>query len=178
MCATFDHYFYLTQLGKRKADMELIKRLDRYNLHYGFLEDSNDFSFEVHPERIIIRNDALRTRDRKLYADYLGQKFPKQVEKALSSYDMTAANLLKLTKTEAKAIFKKYAVNLLRSDISMLEQDAIFTALVVPQQSLPLEEEDTKMKLIHNQLLPEKVFDRPYIWIDTSPLIQEYKTQP
>ncbi|MFD2969613.1 hypothetical protein [Sphingobacterium bambusae] len=148
--------------------MELIKRLDKYNLHYGFLEDSKDFSFEVHPERIIIRNDALRTKDRKLYADYLAQKFPDRLEEALSSYDSTAANLFKLTKTEAKAIFKKNGVNLLRSDISMLEQDAIFTAQVVPQEVLPSEEEDTNMKLIHNKIFPEKVFDRPYIWIDAS----------
>lgn len=148
--------------------MELIKRLDKYNLHYGFLEDSKDFSFEVHPEVIIIRNDALRTKDRKLYADYLAQKFPDRLEEALSSYDATAANLLKLTKTEAKAIFETNGVNLLRSDISMLEQDAIFTAQVVAHDSLPIEEEDTSVKLIHNHVVPEKVFNRPYIWIDTS----------
>ncbi|GHE49215.1 hypothetical protein [Sphingobacterium griseoflavum] len=150
--------------------MELIKRLDKYNLHYGFLEDSDDFSFEVHPERVIIRNDALRANDRTLYEGYLKQKFPDRAQEALDSYDATAANLLQLTKTEALSLFQQHAVNLLCSDISMTEQDAIFSTLIVPDERLYLADENPKEKLIHNKVLPEQVLDRPYIWVDTSTL--------
>ncbi|WDF67588.1 hypothetical protein PQ465_14910 [Sphingobacterium oryzagri] len=150
--------------------MELIKRLDSYNLHYGFLENSKDFDFKIHPERIIIRNDALRTNDRQLYATYVKKKFPKQAAAALASYDSTAARLLKLTRTEAAELFKTHGVNILRSDISTEEQDAIFKAMVIPDDELPTKPENTKEKLIHNCVRPEVVLGRPYIWIDASGL--------
>lgn len=150
--------------------MELIKRLDKYNSHYGFLENSTDFSFEIHPERIIIRNDALRTGDRKLYANYLQQKFPEQAATALQSFDNTASRLLKCTKTEAVQLFARYGVNILQSDISTQEKDAIFKALIIPEDELSDQHENTDEKLIHNCVRPEAVLDRPYIWIDASGL--------
>lgn len=147
---------------------ELVKRLDRYNLHYGFLEDSADFSFEVHPERIIIRNDALRNDDRALYEDYLVRKFPLRAAEALRNFDASVAGLHKLTRTEAVAVFESKQVNLLRSDISARENEAIFTAMIVPLDELPATPEDTGEKLIHNNVHPGDILDRPYIWVDTS----------
>lgn len=150
--------------------MELIERLDKYNLHYGFLENSQDFNFKIHPERIIIRNDALRTNDRELYANYVKKKFPEQAVTALDSFDTTAQRLLRLTKTEATALFTKHGVNILRSDISTEENDAIFKAMVIPEDELPRKAENTKEKLIYNCVRPEVLLDRPYIWIDASGL--------
>jgi hypothetical protein len=148
--------------------MELIKRLDRYNLHYGFLEDSADFSFELHPERIIIRNDALRNNDRTLYEGYINNKFASHYTEAMQSFDASLANLVQLTKSEAASLLESHGVNLLQSDISIKEEDAIFTALVVPPAELPLQDENTKEKLIQNKALPYTVLDRPYIWLDLS----------
>lgn len=152
--------------------MELIKRLDRYNLHYGFLEDSADFSFEMHPERVIIRNDALRNNDRTLYEGYIKEKFESYYDEALRSFDAAAQNLMQLTTSEAAVILEQHRVNLLRSDISLTENDAIFTALVLPENELPLQDEDIKEKLIYNKAFPHSVLDRPYIWLDLSLVVE------
>lgn len=156
-------------------DMDL--RLDKYDFHYQFRMNPHAFDWNFHPERIIIRNEALRTRDEELYARYLQATSSStadssnRADQELKSFRKAQAHLRQLSGVEAAELLENESVAILRSDIHWQEADAIFTAKAIPELDISLlvgEEQDEQ--LILNYVYPAWLADRSLVWLDLSEL--------
>lgn len=150
--------------------MEWTERLKTYNEKYGFESDAKRYGFDFNPERLLIRNEALRQADRDLYDAYLREKFPVEAPLELEQFDLVLANLLRLNNYEAERFFRMKGVNLLRSDIWYQDEDAIFTALQVAEDDIVLLTEGMDTEKIENHVFPEQVLNRAFVWVDGTQL--------
>lgn len=151
--------------------MDIDLRLDKYDFHYQFRENPGRYDCAYHPERIIVRNEALRTNDTELYERYLKATFPTKVEEELSQFAKVLSSLQQATGTEARAVFNEKGIWILRSDIHWEEKDAIFTVRNIPEldNSFLISEDDDE-QLLFNHVYPDWVTDRSALWIDWSEL--------
>lgn len=116
--------------------MTLTERLNIFENHFKFKEQPELYEFEISPEKIAYRNEALRNGDRDLYLNFLTERYADKLEKEMESFDNVAKNLVKIDRDSARNLFKSYEVNLLKSDISFLEEDAIFSMYKVNPESI------------------------------------------
>ena len=150
--------------------MEWKERLWGFNAIYGFYENPQIFNFEFNPERLIVRNLALRTANRQLYKDYLYDKYPFHLKTELEEFDRVADNLLKLTAADAARFFDEKEVNVVCSDLDYREDSAIYTAMQVEENELASFMQNVDRNLVENYVLPEQLINRTFLWIDGSGL--------
>lgn len=150
--------------------MEWKERLWGFNRAYGFYVNPQKFNFEFNPERLLLRNLALRTSNWSIYKDFLMDKFPFHVKGELQKFGRVAENLLKLNTFEAARFFARQKVNMLRSDLDYREDTAIFKALHVEEEELATFRDSVDKEWVENHVLPEQLLDRPYVWVDGSSL--------
>lgn len=150
-------------------DMDL--RLDKYDFHYQFRANPHAFDWNFHPERIIIRNEALRTGDEELYKRYLQATSPNRAEEELQNFSRAEAHLQQVSGVEAAKLFEHESIAILRSDIHWEEADAIFTAKATPALDLSLLiSEEADEQLILNYVYPAWLANRSMVWLDLSEL--------
>ncbi|KGE12851.1 hypothetical protein [Sphingobacterium deserti] len=150
--------------------MEWKERLWGFNAIYGFYENPQIFNFEFNPERLIVRNLALRTANRQLYKDFLYDNYPFHLRAELKKFDRVANNLLKLTAADAARFFESNEVNVVCSDLDYREESAIYTALSVEEGELKSFMRNVDKNLVENYVLPEQLVNRTFLWIDGSAL--------
>lgn len=151
--------------------MDIDLRLDKYDFHYQFRTNPHAFDWNFHPERIIIRNEALRTGDEELYARYLQATSSNRADQELKSFRKAQAHLQQLSGVEATELLKNQSVAILRSDIHWQEADAIFTAKAIPELDISLlVDEEQDEQLILNYVYPAWLADRSLVWLDLSEL--------
>ncbi|MFD1772173.1 hypothetical protein [Sphingobacterium suaedae] len=158
--------------------MEHLERIQRYNERYKFLNGQTSYGFDFNPERLIIRNFALRTGDRGIYEEYLTTRFPSEASFELEQFDLIKTNLLRLNTYEAERFLKDQRINLLRSDIWYQEDDSIFTALRVGEEDILLLTEGMDTEIIENHVFPEVVLNRQFVWLDTTQLAEFSQSSP
>lgn len=142
-------------------------RINLYNAHYGFLENPKAFDFDNNPQRLIVRNYALRNKDKATYVRYLDDFFPEQVIKESERFDLDRQSIKQYSNEEARIWMKENNVRILRSDINYTDQDAIFSVVTIA------DDEDVAMYLfdddgfILNTIEPADVLKtHSKIWID------------
>ncbi|MGO1868648.1 MAG: hypothetical protein ACTIJ2_12075 [Sphingobacteriaceae bacterium] len=140
--------------------MTLEDRLEKLNRSFGFKENPEDFNFSISPERVVYRNEALRTGNRDLYAGYLADRYPEEMTREMEQYDITAGRLVKLGKEEAIEYFDDNKINLLRSDLHFEDDDAIFSMIIVPQEDISYFLEGHLTDMINGYLTPEESFSK------------------
>ncbi|KGE12544.1 hypothetical protein [Sphingobacterium deserti] len=151
--------------------MDIDLRMDRYDFHYQFRENPQEFDWSFHPERIIIKNEALRTGDSELYQRYLKVAFPHRMEAEISAFNLTAERLQHLPGDDAFKLLRGLEVNILRSDIHWEEDDAIFTAKIIPDLDISFLVGDADdEQLILNYVYPSWITNRKSLWLDLSEL--------
>ncbi len=150
--------------------MTLDERLEKFNEHFHYKEQPELFEFDMSPEKIAYRNEALRTADRDLYLKYLTNRYSEKLQKEMQSFDLSAKNLVKIDKASAIELFKRYEVNLLKSDISFLEEDAIYNMYKVSPKSIEFLLEGYREDLIDVFAPIDEVFQngRNEIYLDKS----------
>ena len=99
----------------------LEQRIEELNRQFGFREHPEDFNLELNPERIAYKNEALRTKNRDLYASYLADNYPREMDRELADFDQKANNLIQVSKDEAEQLFADNKINIQKSDISFKE---------------------------------------------------------
>ena len=150
--------------------MTLNERLNRFNEHFNYKEQPELYEFEISPEKIAYRNEALRTGDRELYFKYLSEKYEDKIKKEMESFDLSAKNLVKIDKKAAENIFDEYQINLLKSDISFLDDDAIYSMYKVNPETIDILLEGYRDDVIDGFVPPREVFHngRKEIYLDKS----------
>ncbi|GHE33178.1 hypothetical protein [Sphingobacterium griseoflavum] len=148
--------------------MEWKERLWGYNAVDGFYENPQKFNFEFSPERLIVRNLALRHADRDLYRNFLLENFPFHLQKEMEKFDQVINNLWLLTPAEAAQYVDEKEVNMMCADLDYREGDAIFRALHVEAAELATFKKEVDRELLENYVLPEQVLNRSFLWIDGS----------
>jgi len=153
--------------------MTLEERLKYFDNHFHYNQRPELFAFDISPERIAYRNEALRRGDREIYAKYLAEKYAKQLEKEMESFDLTAKKLVKISKDEASKLFEKYQVNLLKSDISFMDNDAIYSMYKADPESIGFLLESYREELIDGFVPIEEAFinGRQEIFLDKSGIL-------
>ena len=148
--------------------MTLNERLTRFNEHFNYKEQPELYEFEISPEKIAYRNEALRTGDRELYFKYLSEKYEDKIKKEMESFDLSAKNLVKIDKKAAENIFDEYQINLLKSDISFLDDDAIYSMYKVNPETIDILLESYRDDVIDGFVPPREVFHngRKEIYLD------------
>ena len=144
-------------------------RIILYNQHYGFLENPTNFSFDRHPHRLIIKNYALRNKDRKIYENYLNDFFPNEAVQELANFDAEIPHVVALSNKDLSVWLLENHVKLLQSDINDTDKDAIFKVMPIAEGENPdayLEEEGG---FILRNISPLKIIDFPYpVWLNKS----------
>ncbi len=148
--------------------MTLQERIDYFDRQFGFRAHPEDFDFYLSPERIAYKNEALRQQDRKLYVGYLADNFPDEMEQELKSFDELSNRLKQLSKEEAEQLFRDKGINLLQSDLSYKDPDAIYKLLKVADEDLNWHLEGSEEDLVNGKVRPNTVLQlHPRIWVLT-----------
>lgn len=148
--------------------MEKFKqRLEKYNERYGFEVNRNDFSYNNSPEQIVYRNEALRTGNRKLYEDYLEERYPLNKEIELKAFDNILPKIMKLDRAAFLSWSVDKGITLVESDISIFEEDAILMGIrLEDEEKEKYEIAESWDELIHNIHIPTDLAkEREYFWI-------------
>lgn len=144
----------------------LEQRIDELNRQFGFREHPEDFNFELNPERIAYKNEALRTKNRDLYTAYLADNYPKQMDKELADFDRISSKLILMNKDEAESLFENNKINLLKSDISFKDPDAIFQLKKVNDEDLNWHLEGHETDLLNGNSRPSEALEgKSAIWL-------------
>jgi hypothetical protein len=149
--------------------MDIDLRMDRYDFHYQFRDNPREFDWSFHPERIIIRNEALRADNTELYQRYLKAAFADKCDVEMESFALVKRYLQHVSGEEAFQLLRDSGVNILRSDIHWEEDDAIFTAKIIPDLDISfLVGDSDDEQLILNYVYPSWVTNRKSLWLDLS----------
>lgn len=144
----------------------LEQRIEELNKQFGFREHPEDFNFELNPERIAYKNEALRTKNRDLYASYLADNYPKEMDRELSDFDTKANKLIQISKDEAEQLFQENKINMLKSDISFKDPDAIFQMKKVNDEDLDWHLEGHETDLLNGNSKPYEALEgKSNIWL-------------
>src|SRR5690606_31300301 len=146
----------------------LEQRIEELNRHFGFREHPEDFNCELNPERIAYKNEALRTKNRDLYASYLADNYPREIDRELADIDSKANSLIQVSKDEAEQLFADNKINMLKSDISYKDPDAIFQMKKVNEEDLNWPPEGRETDLLNRNSRPfEALEGKSNIWLLT-----------
>lgn len=144
----------------------LEQRIDELNRQFGFKENPEDFNFELNPERIAYKNEALRTKNRDLYNEYLADNYPREMEREMRDFDNKANTLVQVSKEEAEQLFADNKINMLKSDISYKDPDAIFQMKKINEEDLNWHLEGHESDLLNGNSRPYEALEgKSEIWL-------------
>lgn len=169
------HYKHLIviYISNKLVLMDNIKKsldacLVRYNKYYGFLENPHKFSIDCNPQRLIIRNFALRHNRRDLYEEYIRSFYPEHAVKELGEFDSCLMYLKFFNKEEAKSWFISNDTKMVESDIRASESNAILRMLFVEDDIDCKELQIDDKSYVLNRVTPESILKtRDNFWVDT-----------
>ncbi len=142
------------------------ERIEQLNKQFGFKENPEDFNFELNPERVAYKNEALRNRDRDLYSTYLAEHYPNQLEHEMANFDGMLSDLVQISKDDAKQLFLNNKVNLLKSDFSFRDPDAIFEMKNVNNEDLNWHLDGHQTDILNVNSTPEEALEgKTNIWL-------------
>lgn len=161
-------------LNNAPKTMSIEERLEDYNSIYGFKNDTRKYSFENNPERIIVRNTALRERDAEVYASYLRKNYPASLEREMEQFHKSLSDTRQLTMDEATDFFDTHGIIVVQSDIAQFEDDAIFTPKIFSQSEADALIEQSLDNPMLQYIALDIINNRDKIWIDASEIRQIY----
>lgn len=146
--------------------MTLQARLENLDRKFGFINNPEDFDFNLSPERIAYRNEALRTKDRDLYTAYLADHFPNEMAAELKRFDELLPKIRRVSKDEAEDIFRAKGINLLQADFSAKDEDSIFKMLCVAEEDLNWHLEGSDTDVLNSKARPISVLNNlDQLWL-------------
>ena len=106
--------------------MSIEERLDFFDRHFDFRNHPEDFNFETNPERVVYRNEALRTGNRSLYLTYLIDHYPEELAREMETFDADLSNLVHISADEARNYLNARGYNTIESDFAYDDDEAVF----------------------------------------------------
>lgn len=154
--------------------MSTEERLQDYNNIYDFMDTPDKYSFETNPERIIIRNAALRDANADSYLSYLRKAYPASVDREMEQFQKSLSQTREFHMHEARQFFADHGVKAVQSDIAHFEEDTVFTAKIFSHSEAEALVDQSSGELLLQYLTIDMLDHRPKIWIDASELRSIY----
>lgn len=134
-----------------------------------------DRPFEI--EKILCRNEALRTNNRQLYQSLLIEQKIETWGEEMDLFDQTAESLVLLEQQHLQQLMTVCQVNMLQSDIWIDDEDCIFKLINVPEQDVLTSLDRTLTAIVGVNLLPQEIVGNAYAWLDISTFDTELARQ-
>lgn len=143
------------------------KRLAAYRDKYGDEKKQTMFSYNYTAEQIVYRNEALRTKNKALYEDYMNKQIDVDREKELKHYESISSRVLKLDRASFLAWATDKGIQLVESDIYIFDEDAILKGIRLEDvDDENFDVESSWNELVHNIHIPEELAkERAYFWV-------------
>lgn len=143
------------------------KRLVTYKEKYGEEKRQSKFSYNQSAEQIIYRNEALRTGQRDMYAEYLDAHHDLDESNELKAFDSIASRVMKLDRPSFLAWATDKGIELVESDIYIFDEDAILKGIRLDDTEMEdYDVESSWDDLVHNLHKPEDLAkERAYFWV-------------
>ncbi|TDS14746.1 hypothetical protein [Sphingobacterium paludis] len=153
--------------------MALQDKLEDYNNIYQFREFPDQFHFSFSPERMIIRNEAIRTGNKELYEAFLRERYPDDADAELAIFDSTIADTKQVSGAEAADFFKRHGIVALMADLTFSDPDTIFTAKIMSDCEAGDEINESEEPI--GAYVPiSTVAGRDLLWLDVSEIRLAY----
>ncbi|MCA5006301.1 hypothetical protein [Sphingobacterium bovistauri] len=144
----------------------LESRLEEYNKHFGFKENPEEFNFNISPERMLYKNEALRTCNRDLYVSYLAENYPIEMGLELADFDRKVGKIVKMNKDQVQVYMADKGYNLLKGDLHFTEQDGIYYGVKVDNENVKWDTERNFEDLVNPVGHVGDTFNnKDWIWI-------------
>lgn len=138
-----------------------------YDLRYNFIANPEIYDFSIDPQRILIRNHALRTGDHNIYFEYLYLNYPQQVAEEKKDLENLTHSLICLEANQAQHWFKTHNVTMVESDIWICDEDAILKILAINEHNKNWNFSEDREEMIYNLMSPKELMQlREIFWID------------
>lgn len=138
-----------------------------YDLRYHFTANPEIYDFSFDPQRLLMRNHALRTGDHDIYFKYLAMYYQEHVTYERRDIEELTETLMCLDANQAEKWFKKHHVTVMESDIWICDEDAILKVLAVKEHDHHWGILDDTEEMIYNLINPQElVLLRDIFWID------------
>lgn len=139
-----------------------------YDLRYHFTTNPEIYDFSFDPQRVLIRNHALRTGDHDIYFNYLQMYYQEHVSYEMKDMEVLTESLMCLDAKQAQQWFERRQVTVVESDIWICDQDAILKVLDVKEHHHRWECLDHADEMIYNVIsVQEVLLLRDLFWIDS-----------
>lgn len=139
-----------------------------YDLRYHFSTNPEIYDFSFDPQRLLIRNHAIRTCDYARYLEYLRVYYPYHIAEEMKDLHALTTALVCMDADQAYKWFQKHEVTVVESDIWICDEDAILKVLAVKKHDKDWNLHNDVEEMIHNLMTPEELLDlRELFWIDT-----------
>lgn len=147
--------------------VKLQQKCKLYDLRYHFSKNPEIYDFSFDPQRILIRNHAIRTGDDTIYREFLHLYYPDSVFHEMNDLEELTHSLLCFDATQAYKWFMAHHVTVMESDIWICDEDAILRVFAIREHERSWNLKDDTDDLMHNLMLPQElVLLRDVFWID------------
>src|SRR5690606_26884966 len=115
---------------------------------------------------IFYKNEAFRSKNRDLYASYLADNYPNEMQSELEDFENKVSKIVKMDKDQVQAYMDEKGFNLLQGDLHFSEQDSIYYGKRVPEDDIDWMTEGNIEDLV-NPIghLGDAFSNKEWIWI-------------
>lgn len=143
-------------------------KLQYYNSYFRATYDLGDFDLPFGIDKLLCKNEALRSKNRTLFHDFLLEHDAAHLEQEMRSFDHSASNLIMLDQPSVQYFLEESGVNMLRSDIWIDDEDCIFEVVDVAEKDVLFELDKTLTAIVGVNVLPQEIVGHNCLWIDVS----------
>ncbi|TDS17637.1 hypothetical protein [Sphingobacterium paludis] len=147
-------------------------KLQYYNSYFRATYHLGDFDLPFGIDKMLCKNEALRSKNRTLFLDFLREYGAAEVEAEMRSFDHTAENLLVLDQASVQHFLSDSHVHMLQSDIWIDDEDCIFKVVDVAEKDVLFELDKTLTAIVGVNVLPQEIVGHSCVWIDVSDFSQ------
>lgn len=143
-------------------------KLQQYNAYFRASHNLGDFDLPFGVDRLLCRNEALRTKDRTLYHDFLTATGHAQLDSEMAAFDARCAEVLLLDQYSVQCMLARHKIGMLQSDIWIDDEDCIFTLMEVPEKEVVYQLDQTLTAVVEVNVLPQEIAGHRFVWLDLS----------
>lgn len=162
---------YLQELDEEETGVFVLEDLLTWNQKELDMIDGQKYYDEVgeYGRKLYLRNVAIRTGKWEEYEAFLSTELPDIATNELEEAQDVAGRIKQMTKEELRAWIDKYRINMITSDLYVLDEGTILRGSVVPTGDLQFIIGDGLEDLIECNVSPMDVLnltDHEVYWVD------------
>lgn len=166
-----DTLSYLQELDEEETGVYVLEDLLTWNQNELDMIDGQKYYDEVgeYGRKLYLRNVAIRTGNWDLYEATVKEEFPNDAEKEIVEAKAAGNRVVKMTKDQLKDWISRNRVNMITSDLYVLDEGTILEGSVESEEALKFVLGDGLEDLIECHVSPMDVLnltDHEVYWVD------------